>query len=90
MHWQEVSPPLIQGQALTKSYLRWTEIEEIAALSVIILHYKITVLEEPRYAHETVEERRKRVLAPQLHFTLMPTRVPVEFTPREGTNILAY
>jgi len=69
---------------------RFSEIEQIAVLSVIVLHYKITVLEEPQYAHETVEERKKRVLAPQSPLLVKPVRTPVEFAPREGANILAY
>jgi hypothetical protein len=81
-----------QGTALTKCCVlhRFSEIEQIAVLSVIVLHYKITVLDEPEYAHETAEERKMRVLAPYARFTLKPIRIPVEFTPREGANILAY
>jgi len=76
---------------LTKCYVvRFSEIEEIAALSVIVLHYKITVLDEPEYAHETAEERKMRVLAPQTQFVVKPARTPMVFTPREGANILAY
>ena len=70
--------------------LRFSEIEQIAVLSVIILHYKITVLDEPQFAHETAEERKMRVLMPQVRFVLKPSRTPMVFTPREGANILAY
>jgi len=69
---------------------RFAEIEQIAVLSVIILHYRITVLEEPQYAHETAEERKMRLLAPQMRIVVRPVRTPVAFTPRAGTNILAY
>ena len=80
-----------RGTTLTKRCgLRFSEIEQIAVLSVIVLHYKITVLEEPQYAHETAEERRTRVLEPHSRFVLKPVRTPVVFTPREGENIMAY
>ena len=59
-------------------------------LSVIVLHYKITVLEEPQYAHETTEEREARVLQRHRPFLVKPVRVPLIFTPREGTDIQNY
>ena len=71
--------------------IRFSEIEQIAVLSVIVLHYRITVLEEPQYAHETIEERKRRVLAADRRMLLVkPVRTPVVFTPREGMNISAY
>jgi hypothetical protein len=69
---------------------RFSEIEQIAVLSVIVLRYKITVLDEPQYAHETAQERKMRVLAPQNHLVVKPVRTPMVFTPREGASILAY
>ena len=75
---------------LTKCSLRFAEIELIAALSVIILQYKITVLDEPQFAHETAENRKTRVLAPQVPVLLGPVRTPLLFTPREGENSLGY
>jgi hypothetical protein len=71
---------------------RFSEIEQIAVLSVIVLHYRITVLDEPQYAHETLQERKKRVLEPQSlqrRFFLRPVRTPMVFTPRDGASILA-
>jgi len=81
-----------QGTGLTKCrhVLRFAEIEQIAVLSVIILHYKITVLHEAQYAHETAEERKMRLLAVQFHLSAKPVRTPMVFTPREGTRILEY
>ena len=92
MYRPEVGAPLaVQGSGLTNGrILRFSEIEQIAVLSFIILHYKITVLDEPPFARETAEERKMRVLAPQARFFVKPVRTPVEFTPREGANILAY
>lgn len=59
-------------------------------LSVIVLHYKITVLEEPQYVHETIEERKARVLQRHRPFLVKPVRVPLVFTLREGTDIQSY
>ena len=56
-------------------------------LSIIVLHYKITVLEEPQYALETAEERKARVLQRHRPFLVKPVRVPLVFTPREGIDI---
>ena len=77
-----------QGTGLTKCcVLRFAEIEQIAVLSVIILYYKVTVLDEPQYAHETATERTKRVLALDTRMLVKPVRTPVVFTPREGAGI---
>lgn len=79
-----------QKNALIQCYFsRFSEIEQIAVLSFIILHYRINVLDEPQYAHETAAERKSRVLAPQIDFVIKPVRTPVMFRPREGANILA-
>ena len=59
-------------------------------LSIIVLHYKITVLEEPQYALETAEERKARVLQRHRPFLVKPVRVPLVFTPREGIDILGH
>jgi hypothetical protein len=71
-------------------YFRFSEIEQIAVLSVIVLHYKISVLEEPQYALETSKERKARVLQRHRPFLVKPVRVPLVFTPREGTDIQGY
>ena len=77
------------GTALIRGcILRFAEIEQIAVLAIIVLHYRITVLEEPQYAHETVEERKARVLAQNSRGVTKPVRTPMVFTPREGANIL--
>ena len=77
-----------QGTRLTRCcVLRFSEIELIAALSVMILYYKITVLDEPQYAHETAAQRKKRVLAADTRMLVKPVRTPVVFTPREGVDI---
>ena len=68
-------------------FFRFSEIEQIAVLSVVVLHYKITVLEESQYALETAEERKARVLQRHRPFLVKPVRVPLVFTPREGIDI---
>ena len=68
-------------------FFRFSEIEQIAVLSVIVLHYKITVIDEPQYALETVQERKTRVLQRCRPFLVKPVRVPLVFTPREGIDI---
>ena len=79
------------GTALTKCcILRFSEIEQIEVISIIVLHYRITVLEEPQYAHETLEERKTRVLAQDTRILTKLIRTPMMFTPREGENILSY
>ena len=90
MYWSEVSPPIHWSRDSTNHVRRFSETEQIAVLSFIILHYNITVIEEPQYAHETAEERKSRVLAPHARPLVQPIRTPVVFTPREGANILAY
>ena len=76
-----------QGTLLTKGcIIRFSEIEQIAVLSVIILHYRVTVLEEPQYAREMAEERKMRLLEPQTRFVVRPARTPVVFTPRGGED----
>jgi len=93
MHRSEVSRLLIEDSTgLVKCCLiRFSEFEQIAILSVVVLYYKITVLEEPQYANETMEERSKRVLAAHRPKILVqPVRTPVEFTPREGASIPTY
>jgi len=79
-----------QENSLIKCYFsRFAEIEQVAVLAFIILHYRIDVLDEPQYAHETAEERKTRVLTPQIDFVVKPLRIPVMFVPREGADILA-
>ena len=69
---------------------RFSEIEQIAVLSVVILHYTITVLDEPQYALETAQERKARVLQRHKQLLVKPVRVPLVFTPREGTDIQGF
>jgi len=70
--------------------LRFTEIEQVAVLSVIVLHCRFNILDEPQYTHDTAEERKIRLLRRHSILIVKPARVPVVFTPREGMGITTY
>ncbi|KAF9530340.1 cytochrome P450 [Crepidotus variabilis] len=61
---------------------KFFETEGIAILITLVSKYKISVKEEPQFAHETFEERKARVLKTTTGFTLCPVRVPLTFTRR--------
>ena len=41
---------------------RFAELESLAFLSMVVLAYKVTIKPEAKYANETFEQRRERVL----------------------------
>lgn len=49
-------------QYLIKFLKRFSETEAVAALTMLVSHYKITIKEEPQFAGETFEQRKTRVL----------------------------
>ena len=49
---------------------RFAETEGIAVLAMLVSQYKITIKEEPKFASETFEERKSRVLSTRLGLTL--------------------
>ncbi|KLO08417.1 cytochrome P450 [Schizopora paradoxa] len=61
---------------------RFAETEMVAMLTILILRYKVEILEEPEFAGETFEERKARVLATRFGLTLSPERVPLVFKRR--------
>jgi len=61
---------------------RFAETEMIAMLTILISRYKVEVLKEPRFARETFEERKARVLATKFGITLTPVRIPLVFKKR--------
>ncbi|KAF9442073.1 cytochrome P450 [Macrolepiota fuliginosa MF-IS2] len=61
---------------------KFFETEGIATLTMLISRYKISVKEEPQFAHETFEQRKDRVLENVPLLTLTPVRVPLVFTRR--------
>jgi hypothetical protein len=65
---------LFQIKAFYSLYLlffhRFAETEGIAVLAMLVSQYKITIKEEPKFAGETFEERKSRVLSTRLGLTL--------------------
>jgi hypothetical protein len=49
---------------------RFFETEGIAILTTLVSQYKISVKEEPQFAHETFEERKARIIATQQGITI--------------------
>jgi hypothetical protein len=63
---------------------RFSEIESVTALALMVLHYRIEVLEEPEFVHETFEQRKERVLKEGFSgLTVRPERVPLQFIKRK-------
>ncbi|KIM40203.1 hypothetical protein M413DRAFT_446366 [Hebeloma cylindrosporum] len=62
---------------------KFFETEGIAILTTLVSHYKLSIKEEPQFAHETFEERKARVLAARQGLTTTPLRVPLVFTRRK-------
>lgn len=66
---------------------RFSEVEQLAILTTILLEYRIEVMEEPQFFNETVEDRRERILgAVRKSILLSPKKVPLVFKPREGST----
>ncbi|KZT71520.1 cytochrome P450 [Daedalea quercina L-15889] len=61
---------------------RFSETEAVAILTYMIKHYRVDVLEEPQYAGETFEQRKKRLLRCRTALTLYPIRAPLVFKRR--------
>jgi hypothetical protein len=76
MPWQEVSVRTKRPVVVTNShaYTRFFETEGIAILTLLMLRYKVEVMEEPRFASESFEDRKARVLSARAGLTL--TYVP--------------
>ena len=49
---------------------RFSETESVVILSMLVMRYEMVLLHEPKYANETFEERKERVLQTTLHVTL--------------------
>ncbi|KAJ3514321.1 hypothetical protein NLJ89_g2442 [Agrocybe chaxingu] len=61
---------------------KFFETEGIAILTMLVSRYKISIKDDPKFAHETLEQRKKRVLATRNALTLTPLQVPLTFTRR--------
>ncbi|KAF9529433.1 614/534 cytochrome P450 [Crepidotus variabilis] len=61
---------------------RFAEAESVVVLSLLILKYRISITEDPKFSGETLEQRRERVLKMRNSLTLTPVQVPLTFTRR--------
>jgi hypothetical protein len=61
---------------------RFSEIEGIVFLSMLVRKYHITITEDPKFAGETFEQRRARVFKVYSVITLTPEKIPVTLTRR--------
>lgn len=61
---------------------RFAEIEMLVALSQIVRNYRLEIKVDPKFADESFEDRRKRVLAAHDAITLTPDGIPVTFIKR--------
>ncbi|TFK19317.1 614/534 cytochrome P450 [Coprinopsis marcescibilis] len=62
---------------------RFSETEGVAALTMIISKYRVSIKEEARFARETFEEKKNRVLKTVQEISLTPVRIPITFTKRD-------
>ncbi|RPD75492.1 cytochrome P450 [Lentinus tigrinus ALCF2SS1-7] len=60
----------------------FAETEAVAALTLLVSQYKISVKDEPQFAGETFEQRKARVLKTNVRFTTYPERAPLVFERR--------
>jgi len=49
---------------------------------LMVSRYKIELMDEPQFAHETLEQTRARLTAARLELGLTPLRVPLVFRRR--------
>ncbi|OSX58093.1 hypothetical protein POSPLADRAFT_1061204 [Postia placenta MAD-698-R-SB12] len=62
---------------------KFFETEAVAILSLIISRYKVSIKEDPRYAHETFEEKKQRIFTANIKLTLTAAnQIPLVFTRR--------
>ena len=73
----------ITGIGANEGLCRFSEIEALTILALIVLHYRIEVLEEPQFVDETLEQKRERLLEAKPGLTLTPARVPLQLIRRK-------
>ncbi|TFK26968.1 cytochrome P450 [Coprinopsis marcescibilis] len=61
---------------------KFFETEGIAILTMIVSKYKISIKDDPKFAGETFEQKKKRVLQTKYSITLTPVHIPLVFTKR--------
>ena len=52
----------IPTPALTDHVNRFAEMESVVAITMLVSNYKITLKEEPRFANESLEQKKERLL----------------------------
>jgi len=69
---------------LTLCTFRFAEIEILAVLTLLVMRYEIQVMDEPKFASETLEERRARIVDAERTTTglMRARRVPLTFKRR--------
>jgi hypothetical protein len=69
--------------AVTDGMTRFSEVEMLAVLSTVVDKYRIEVTEESKYAFETADERKARILdAHHGIITLIPCKTSLTFKKR--------
>ena len=61
---------------------RFSETEGIAILTTLVSQYKLSVKEEPQFAHETFEERKARITSARQGITIAYVPMLLFFLPR--------
>ncbi|KAF7332987.1 Cytochrome P450 [Mycena venus] len=61
---------------------KFSETEGIAILTLLISRFKVSLPDEPQFAHETFEEKKARLFSSKVGITLTPERVPLTVTRR--------
>ncbi|KAL6301428.1 cytochrome P450 [Sparassis latifolia] len=61
---------------------KFTETESVAALTMIIMRYKIELKDEPQFAGESFEQKKARLFTVNSGVTLAPRRLPLVFKRR--------
>ena len=62
--------PSYSDVPLTAICCRFAELESMVAITMILQKYKITVKEDPKFAGETFEQKKERVLETKEGLTL--------------------
>ena len=73
----------IIGIGANEGLCRFSGIETLTALALIVLHDRIEVLKELQLVYQTLEPRRERLLEAKIGPTLTPARVPLQLIRRK-------
>ncbi|KIJ36010.1 hypothetical protein M422DRAFT_261559 [Sphaerobolus stellatus SS14] len=62
---------------------RFFETEATAILALLIARYKVSIKEDPKFANETFEQKKARILKTTQLVSLTPAKAPLVFTRRD-------